>query len=480
MKIKTSLFLLIFAILVCTNGSTLHAQDTGKPNVILVNVDDLGWRDVGFMGGSYYETPNLDRLASQSVVFTQAYAGASNCAPSRATMLTGRYPMTHGVYTVSPSDRGNAATRKLIPTPNSDHIPADSYTLAQLFKDQGYVTGIFGKWHVSRDPRDFGFDVNVGGGPQGNPGQKGYFSPYKVGIPSSGAGEYLTDRLTAEAISFAEENRDNPFFLYLPFYTVHSPLMAKEELKAKFDRKPGEPGRDNATYAAMIYSMDENVGRLMAAIDSLGLDENTILIFTSDNGGVRATSHQDPLRAGKGSYYEGGIRVPLFVRWPGRFQADRVGSPVLQMDFFPTIRQLLKAETELEVDGISILGLLDGEEPEPRELFWHFPIYLEAYDPREDQSRDPLFRTRPGSVIRSGDWKLHHYFEEDEYELYHLAEDLGERSNLLDSHPEKAQELIKKLDAWRRSTRAPVPTELNPSYDPAEVQRLSKRSMEGH
>ncbi|GAA0879318.1 sulfatase [Algoriphagus jejuensis] len=458
---------ILLGVLLCTSFIPLHAQQSPKPNVILINVDDLGWKDVGFMDGTYYETPNLDRLAAQSVVFTQGYAGASNCAPSRANMITGRYGMTHGIYTVNPPDRGDPKTRKLIPTPNAQFIPEDSYTLGQLFKESGYVTGTFGKWHISQDPKDFGFEVNVGGGPQGHPGKDGYFSPYKVSnITSTEDGEYLTDRLTEEAIEFVRENQHEPFFLYLPFYTVHTPLMAKEELKAKFESKAGEEGRNDPTYAAMIYSMDENVGKLMEAVSSLGLDENTILVFTSDNGGIRATSHQDPLRAGKGSYYEGGIRVPLFVRWPGKFKPRQDDTPVTQMDFFPTFAELLGVKKQIPLDGASIMDLLQGKKLAKRDLFWHFPIYLEAYDPAEDESRDPLFRTRPGSVIRSGEWKLHQYFEDGGLELYNLQNDLSERNNLAGSMPEKAAELLKKLEVWREKNGAPVPYESNPHYDP--------------
>lgn len=252
--------------------------------------------------------------------------------------------------------------------------------------------------------------------------------------------------------------------------------MAKDDLKAKFEAKQGVPGRDNATYAAMIYAMDENVGRLMAAIDSLGLDSNTILIFTSDNGGIRATSYQNPLRAGKGSYYEGGIRVPFFVRWPGHYRARREEVPVLHMDIFPTVAELLGAKVP-RLDGKSILPLLEGEQFNSRDLFWHFPIYLEAYRPVLDQSRDVLFRTRPGSVIRSGDWKLHYYFEDEGYELYDLAADPGERQDLSRQNPQKTQELKSKLDAWWKAAEAPIPSQPNPAYDALEERRLADQAV---
>ncbi|WP_268034461.1 sulfatase [Algoriphagus sp. PAP.12] len=438
-----------------------------KPNVILINVDDLGWRDLGYMGSSYYETPNIDSLSKTGVVFNQAYAGASNCAPSRATMLTGTNTPTHGIYTVSPADRGNPKTIKLIPSPNNDSIDPKSYTLGNLFRDQGYITASIGKWHVSENPINFGFDLNVGGSHRGNPGRDGYFSPFNVSpVDSVEDGEFLTDVLTSAAIDFVEKNQKRPFFLYLPFYTVHTPLMAKEEDIARFAAKTPEPGRSNPTYAAMIYNMDQNVGRLLSKVSDLGLAENTIIIFTSDNGGIRAVSYQDPLRAGKGSYYEGGIRVPLIVSWAGKFSHQKVQIPVSQIDFFPTLQDLIGAEKPLyQLEGESFLPLLKGEKMDSQDLFWHFPIYLEAYNPKEDGARDPLFRTRPGSVIRSGDWKLHQYFEDGGLELYNLKEDISETTNLAESNPKKVAELLGKLNQWRERNHSPVPTERNLEYD---------------
>ncbi|SFU13136.1 Arylsulfatase A [Algoriphagus locisalis] len=445
----------------------LKSENSKKPNVVLINVDDLGWADLCFMGSAYYETPNLDKLSTESKVFLHAYAGASNCAPSRATMITGRYPMTHGIYTVDPADRGDKRTRQLIAFPNAKAIQDSLYTLGKFFKDNGYRTGTFGKWHVSDDPLDHGFDVNIAGSHRGNPGKDGYFSPYNVNLKAKVEGEYLTDRLTDEAISFVRENKDNSFFLYLPFYTVHSPLMGKPELEENYRNKKGGKGQSNPVYAAMIQSMDENVGRLLAVLDNLNLTDNTLIIFTSDNGGIRATSYQDPLRAGKGSYYEGGIRVPLLIKWQNQIKPSVENTPVTQMDFYPTLQALIAPSGNLELDGESILPLLREEELVERDLFWHFPIYLEAYDSKEDDSRDPLFRTRPGSVIRSGDWKLHQYFEDGGLELYNLKDDPSEGNNLATSNPEKAQELLRKLEKWRAENGAPIPSTKNPDYDPA-------------
>ncbi|UCS95895.1 sulfatase [Echinicola marina] len=452
----------------CTDKES-KSSDKKRPNIILINVDDLGWKDLGFMGSDYYETPNLDKFSQEGMVFTNAYAGASNCAPSRANMISGQYGPRHGVYTVSPSDRGNAKTRKLIPTKNIDSLSDSLFTIGEMFHANGYTTGTFGKWHVSEDPTTMGFDVNIGGNHRGNPGKDGYFSPYNIEhIEDGHEGEYLTDRLTDEAIKFVEDNQDRPFFLYLPFYTVHSPLMGKLELVEKFKAKKGSGGQDNAVYAAMVYSMDENVGRLLESLSALGLEENTMVIFTSDNGGIRKTSNQYPLRAGKGSYYEGGIRVPLVIKYPGLIKAGKkVDEPVLQMDFFPTLQAVINAEeVNRNLDGQDLSPLLfENEELKERDLFWHFPIYLEAYSPKDDQSKDPLFRTRPGSVIRSGKWKLHEYFEDGDLELYNLEEDLTEQNNLAEDHHEKVEELLLKLREWRASTNAAVPTEKNSEYD---------------
>ncbi|WP_375582625.1 sulfatase [Cyclobacterium xiamenense] len=440
-----------------------------NPNIVLINVDDLGWKDLGFMGSTYYETPNLDKLAGQGMVFYDAYAAAANCAPSRACMMSGRNTPRHGVYTVDNSARGDAKTRQLIPTPNRKFLPDSIYTLAMMLRDHGYVNGTFGKWHINEDPLKHGFHVNVGGSHRGNPGGGGYVSPYKIDFIENGPeGEYLTDRLTDEAIRFIEANKETPFFLYLPFYSVHTPIMGKQELVEAFAEKPGTEGQDRADYAAMVASVDQNVGRLMAVLDGLNLAANTLVIFTSDNGGIRDISYQTPLRAGKGSYYEGGIRVPLLMRWPGTIQAGSTTDvPVTNMDFYPTIKTIIGAEDRphIQLEGRNLAPLFRNQDLEERALFWHFPIYLQAYNPKEDGGRDPLFRTRPGSVMRKGKWKLHHYFEQNEYELYDLEKDPGEIRNLAKSKPAIRDQLIQLLEDWRKEVHAPVPNQANPLYD---------------
>ena len=373
-------------------------ERSDKPNIVLINVDDLGWKDLGFMGSDYYETPNLDALAKQGMVFYNAYAGAANCAPSRACMLSGHNTPWHGVYTVSPSERGSPKTRKLIPVKNTEHLKDSVYTLPRMLKNAGYVTGSFGKWHVGDDPKNQGIDINVGGSSRGNPGSEGYFSPYKIdNIKDGPKGEYLTDRLTQEAMDFVEKYRDTTFFLYLPFYTVHTPIMGKEELIEKFRDKEGSNGQNRPDYAAMVASMDENVGKLLDKLNEDGLEENTLVIFTSDNGGIRDISEQNPLRAGKGSYYEGGIRVPLVIKWPGKIRPNSKSEErVSNLDFYPTLQKIVApSKKERNLDGLDLSPVFKGKKLPERNLYFHFPIYLQAYSEKNDDGRDPSFPNPP-------------------------------------------------------------------------------------
>nr|WKN37189.1 sulfatase [Tunicatimonas sp. TK19036] len=470
----------VVVALIALSGTLLAQKNL--PNIIYINVDDLGWKDLGCMGSQYYETPNIDRLASEGLLFTQAYAQAANCAPSRACLISGMNTPRHGIYTVSPSDRGDTRTRQLIPTKNTEVLADSVYTLAEMLRDRGYVTGTFGKWHLGEDPTTQGFLVNVGGSTRGNPGKGGYFSPYNVDHLDNGPeGEYLTDRLTSEAINFLENNEDTTFFLYLPYYSVHTPIMGKEELIEKFKDKPASNGQGRPDYAAMVASVDQNVGRIITVLDERGLADNTLIVLTSDNGGIRAISSQQPLRAGKGSYYEGGIRVPMIIRWKGHIKAgSRSETPVTNMDIYPTLQALVGGKpNNTLLDGIDISPLFNEKNLPERPIFWHFPIYLQAYHEQLDQGRDPLFRTRPGSVVRMGDWKLHEYFEDGELELYNLKDDVGEEHNLADTNPEKAKELHQLLIDWRKETNAPVPDERNPKYNAAYEQAQINQQTSG-
>ena len=437
-----------------------------KPNILLILIDDMGWKDVGFMGSTYYRTPHIDKLASQGMVFTNAYANAANCAPTRACLLSGQYTPRHGVYTVGSSARGAGKDRRLVPTPNTTVLAEKNVTLAEAIKPAGYVNATMGKWHLGADPTTQGFDVNVGGNQAGHPPT--YFSPYRnKDLPDGPKGEYLTDRLTDEAVTFIEANTDKPFFLYLPHYAVHTPIQAKKDITAEYAKRTPSQGHKNARYAAMIESVDTGIGRILAKLDELKLADDTVVIFFSDNGGVKGTTSMEPLRGGKGCYYEGGIREPMIVRWPGRVKAGaRCETPVIGTDFYPTLLEIAGArKPEGKVlDGVSLMPLLRGVGPlRPRALFWHFPIYLQG---KMDGARDDTFRTRPGSVVRLGDWKLHEYFEDGGIELYNLADDIGEAKDLAKAKPDKVKELRKILTDWRKAVGAPIPTKKNPDYAP--------------
>ena len=435
--------------------------------------DDLGYKDLGFTGGDFFHTPFIDRLSTESMIFTQSYSSASNCAPSRASLMTGMYTPRHKVFTVSPSARGNTSHRKIIPTRNTDSLAHNAFTLGELFRSAGYRTGVFGKWHLGFNPQNQGFDVNVAGSTNGSPGKHGHFSPYNLRFISDGPdGEYLSDRITDEAISFIKSSTSEPFFLYLPYYAVHTPLLAPDSLVEKYRLKEN-PTQIHPTYAAMVERLDWNVGRLLKELDNLGLTRNTMIIFTSDNGGIRALSDQAPLRAGKGSYYEGGVRVPTLIKWENKIEKGSVyRDPIINLDFFPTFVDLLGIDYSVQnLDGVSLIPVFQGQSIPKRPLYWHFPIYLQAYHQDKDDGRDPLFRTRPGSTVLYGNWKLHHYFEDDDYELFNLSVDLGERNNLIEKQTEQFMQLKEMLEAWRSKVDAPIPSEPNPHYQNQPVNR---------
>lgn len=450
--------------LVCLALTSISSE--AKPNIIYINVDDLGWADLGYQGSTYYETPHIDKLAKSGAIFTNAYAPAANCAPSRACCMTGQWTPRHGVYTVNNSDRGNPKDRKLIPVKNTLHIKDSNLTMATALKNAGYKTCHIGKWHLSKDPTNNGFDINIAGTHAGGPYSGGYHSPYKYpNCEQKEPGEYLTDRLTSEAIGFIDKHQHKPFFLHLAYFTVHTPIQGKKDKIKKFKVKTPSNGQNNATYAAMISSLDDNIGKLKNYLEQKKLLENTLILFTSDNGGVWKISKQWPLRAGKGSYYEGGIREPLIISWKGKIKPDtRVHIPVQGIDYFPTFLAAAgakKPDTK-KLDGINILPLAMGkDEPSERALYWHFPIYLQGGN---EDCQDSIFRTRPGSAIRHGNWKLIEYFENGELELYHLKKDPSEKSNVAKTFPSKTKALLEMLSHWRDETGAPVPTEKNPGF----------------
>ncbi|TKG92930.1 aryl-sulfate sulfohydrolase [Puteibacter caeruleilacunae] len=444
-------------------GITMSAVAAdARPNIILINIDDMGWRDVGFMGSQFYETPNIDALASEGTIFTNAYAAAANCAPSRACLMSGQWTPRHGIYTVGTSERGKSKDRILIPVRNTETIPSDNLLLSQVLKQAGYVTCHAGKWHLSDDPCLKGFDKNIGGSHAGHP--KSYYPPYRnVALQAPNKDYYLTDLIMDKALDFVKSSGNDPFFLYYSPYAVHTPIHPVKRLLSKYQNKASWNGQNNAAYATMIENLDTQIGRLVDLLKDSGKMENTLILFISDNGGVYKVTKQRPLRAGKGSYYEGGIREPMFMVWPDKIKrGKRSDCPVSNLDFYPTILEAAEIDRPANklLDGESIFRLLSSDQKK-RALFWHFPVYLEAGNA---ECQDPLYRCRPGSAIREGDWKLIQYFENNDIELYNLKDDIGEKSNLRNSYPRKVKKLLRKLNAWREDVKAPVPNELNPDY----------------
>ncbi|RIJ49800.1 aryl-sulfate sulfohydrolase [Maribellus luteus] len=465
---KAGLLLLFAGVFSCTSSVKSSSDEDARPNIILINIDDMGWRDVGFMGSEYYETPNIDALAADGMIFSNAYAAASNCAPSRACLMSGQWTARHGIYTVGTSERGKSRDRKLVPVVNNETMPDDNVLIPEVLQKAGYVTCQSGKWHLSEKPELRGFDFSIGGSHAGNPGS--YYPPYK-NVPSVKAPSddyYLTNLIMDRTLDFLDSVNNKPFFLYYAPYAVHTPIQPVKALLPKYENKAEWNGQNNAEYATMVENVDAQIGRLVEALRNSGKLENTVIFFTSDNGGHYGITKQWPLRSGKGSYYEGGIREPMFVFWKGKIQGGSQSDfPVSQLDFYPTILDMagIPKPANKILDGASILPVLkQSGDLEERPLFWHFPVYLEAYVKNDSTTQDPLFRTRPGSAVRLGDWKLIQYFENNDIELYNLKEDIGEVNNLAESNPEKVRELVGILDTWREKTVAPVPEQLNPDY----------------
>jgi len=474
-------FLPRLAVLAACTLAALVATAATRPNIVFILADDLGWSDLTTYGSSFYETPNLDRLAAQGVRFTQAYAACSVCSPTRASLLTGRYPARLGLTDWIPG-RPDRPDQKLARAPLLNQLPLEEVTLAEVFRAAGYRTGFIGKWHLGEDAKYFpdqqGFDVNIAGCGKGHP--PSYFSPYGISTLADGpAGEHLDDRLTYEAIKFVGEAaaKGQPFLLYLSHYAVHTPLQAKPELIAKYQAKlaahampapaiaqhPQDGNtrvvQSHPTYAAMVESLDTSVGRLVAKLDELGLRENTIVVFTSDNGGLSTAEGSPtsnlPLRAGKGWAYEGGVREPLIVSWPRHLPAGRTSDAIVTSpDFFPTLLDLagLPAEPRLHADGASFApGLRDpAVRPADRPIYWHYPHYSNQ-------------RGRPNSAMRDGRWKLIEWLETGRMELFDLSADPGEAHDLAAEHPDTIAALGAKLNAWRTSVGARMPTP-NPNY----------------
>jgi len=444
------------------------AAPVPRPNVVFLLLDDLGWKDFGCYGNTFHETPNLDRLAREGVRFTNAYAACPVCSPTRAALMTGNYPARLHLTDWIPGRKQWPAAKLLTPQ-FEQQLPLPETTIAEALKPLGYRTASVGKWHLGGQgfwPDNQGFDLNVGGNHRGSP--PSYFGPFDMPNLKGGAkDDYLTEKLTEAAEKFIEESaaKETPFFLYLPEYTVHIPLQAREAAVEKYRKKNGGKDFPNPVYAAMVESFDQAVRQIRAQLDQLNLTGNTILFVTSDNGGLRyegrsknPVTDNSPLRAGKGHLFEGGIREPLLVYWPGVTKAGAtLDTPVSSIDYLPTILEMAGGKAP-KVDGVSIAGLLRGKGAPKREaLFWHYPHYSNQGG-------------APGGAVRKGDWKLIEFYEDGRLELFNLKHDSGERRNLVRKEPKKAAELHALLKLWRTDVKASMPKP-NPAYDPANADQ---------
>ncbi|MDZ4288950.1 MAG: sulfatase [Prosthecobacter sp.] len=472
---KIALFLSAFLTLT-------NAIAADRPNIVFFLTDDLGQRDLGCYGSTFYETPNLDRLARQGARFTQAYAACPVCSPTRAAVQTGRWPqrtsVTDYIGAAGP-DKWNRNT-KLLPAAYSDRLAHDEVTLAEMLKQAGYATFFAGKWHLGPEgwwPENQGYDINMGGIDRGAPyGGKKYFSPYgNPRLPDGPEGEHLPDRLATETTKFITANKDHSFFAFFSFYDVHTPLMARADLQKKYAEKRKRLGleakwgredtrevrlvQEHAVYGGMVEAMDQAVGKVLAKLDELGLTDNTLVIFTSDNGGLSTSEGSPtsnlPLRGGKGWLYEGGIREPLLIRWPKVLKPETViDTPVCSPDYFATLMDAAQGKTTSKLDGVSLLPLLAGGSIAERPLYWHYPHYGNQGG-------------APGGAVRLGDWKLIEWYEDGRRELYNLREDLEEKNDLAASKPDKVQELAALLAKWRQKVGAVMPAP-NSKYDAAK------------
>ncbi|MCC6492491.1 MAG: sulfatase [Pirellulales bacterium] len=463
----------VFHLLICAfalvGGHSAAGEESRPLNVVLIVADDLGWTDLSCYGSDLYQSPHLDQLARDGVRFTANYSACTVCSPTRAALLTGKYParlrVTDWIPGLPPSNP------KLTVPDFTKHLPLEERTLAEVLHEAGYATASIGKWHLGGPdfyPEKHGFDLNVAGTDQPQP-RPGYFAPYAIDTIEQGPkGEYITDRLGVEAVEFIRANADRPFFLYLPHFAVHLPVQAKKKLIAKYQARVHEGmNHANAAYAAMIDSMDQTVGQIRNTLDELGIAERTVIIFTSDNGGRIPTSSNAPLRAGKGSCYEGGVRVPLIVYWPGVTPAGlEIDAPVITTDIFPTTLAMTgqTIENKASLDGVSLAPLLrqDGTIAD-RDLFWHYPHY-QHYQ---------LEGTTPYGAIRRGDWKLIEYYDGAPAELYNLREDISEKHNLAATERDRVKELGAALAAWRAAVGAQMPAP-NPNYDPSKPEHQPK------
>jgi len=467
----------LLAVLAFWNASNDAIAAPQSPNVILIVADDFGWTDLACYGSDFYQSPNIDKLARDGMRFTANYSACTVCSPTRAALMTGKYPARLHITDWIP---GQPPENPKLIVPNfTKQLPLEEVTIAERLKEAGYATASIGKWHLGGPdfyPDKNGFDINIAGTHAPEP-KPGYFAPYKIETIKQGPiGEYITDRLTNEAIKFIRKNQARPFFLYLPHFAVHLPIQAKKNLIARYEKRLRELGganQTNAVYAAMIDSLDQSVGRIRNVLSELRIAHNTIVIFTSDNGGRVPTTSNAPLRVGKGSAYEGGVRVPLIIDWPGVTKPGSVSDvPTISMDLFPTILAMTKQSSDpppANCDGVSLVSILkqEGELPE-RALYWHYPHYQHYQQGG----------ATPYSAIRRGDHRLIEYLDDSRVELYNLRDDIGEETDIAGAEPELVKTLREDLHAWRKSVGAQMPTK-NPKYDPTRPEHPPKKQPVG-
>jgi len=454
-------------------ATSLLAEKPSRPNIVYIMADDLGWADVGYNGAKFYETPNIDALCASGVKFNSAYPGASNCMPSRACIMTGMYTPRTYMWTPGSKAKGDRAKMKLLVPrrgdkkgdsefPSKNALDPSMVSVAEVVKKAGYKTAHFGKWHLGPDGQ--GFDINNTNGLGAGLNKKFY------------GNIDVAENLTTAACKFIKDNKKDSFFIYLCHWDVHTPIRARKDVVAKYKKKleGGKWGRKwNPTYAAMIEAVDQSVGRVREALEKNGLTENTLIMFISDNGGHSGVTWCDPLKGAKGAFYEGGIRVPACVSWPKVVKGgSECNVPITGVDIMPTFAELAGADLPKKqpVDGKSWVPLLSGNDDglADRAIFWHYPLYLQGAGYNQvvpvHGTKNNYWRATPCSVIREGDWKLIQFFESDSVQLFNLKNDLGEKSDLAKSNPEKANALLAKLKAWQVKTKAVIPAEANPDF----------------
>jgi arylsulfatase A len=445
------------------------ARQSSRPlNVIVFLIDDMGATDLGCMGSRFYQTPNVDRLAQQGLKFTTAYSACTVCSPSRAALLTGKYPARLHITDWIPGE--GRTNEKLLSPDWRMYLPNEERTLGNVFHDAGYATASIGKWHLGGPkyyPEKHGFDINIAGTDKGQP--PSYFSPYHIPTLKDGpVGEFLTDRESQEAVRFIEANKTRPFFLYLPHHAVHTPLMGKPGVVAKYrQRVRSDDKQNNPTYAALVESVDDSVGNVMQALERNALTDNTVVIFTSDNGGLLGSTYNIGMRAGKGSAYQGGVRVPLIVRWPGITRAGaECAAPVITMDLYSTLLHACGASVKPGqiTDGADLLPLLQGSSIPDRPLFWHYPHYHGG-------------GATPYSAVRDGDYRLIQFYEDNRAELYNLKTDPLESTNIAKTEPKVARKLLSELNLWRKRVKAQAPVE-NANYGNVARNRQAVQDLD--